>query len=196
VTDPHPDDQPRRGPDQEAEALLTAAAKLFSERGPQNVSVRQIGQSAGVDQNLLAHYFGSKDGLVNAVLDRSAAEIRTAVAALEQNGGDLDDLLGDNSAIDRHARVVAHLVLDWRDPASLQSEFPASELMVSRVQRLTGLDEPAARRRVAQVLALILGWRLYAPFLSAAMGPGVVVDGDSSILAEAVVILMARPPDL
>src|SRR5262249_2427938 len=145
--------RPGRGPDRDAEALLVAATRLFAERGPENVSIRQIAQAAGVEQDLVLHYFGSKDGLVNAVLDRSAADIRGAVVAFQQDG-DFSRLVGPDSPIDRHARVIAHLVMDWRDPGTLQSGFPAADLMVDRMQELIGVDEPTARRRVAQAVAL------------------------------------------
>jgi AcrR family transcriptional regulator len=146
-----------------------------------------------VDQDQVLHFFGSKDGLVNAVLDRSARDMIEALATIDQSG-DIAGLLGEGGAMDRHARVVAHLLLDWRDPASLQSAFPAADLMVERLQRLYGLDELAARRRVAQTVAVVFGWRLFEPFLEAAVGRE-VVDDDLATLTEAVVILLARPPD-
>jgi TetR/AcrR family transcriptional regulator, repressor for neighboring sulfatase len=183
--------RPGRGPDHDAEALLVAATRLFAERGPENVSIRQIAQAAGVEQDLVLHYFGSKDGLVNAVLDRSATDIRAAVVAFQQDG-DFTRLVGPGSPIDRHARIIAHLVMDWRDPAALQSGFPAADLMVDRMQELIGVDEPTARRRVAQAVALVYGWRLYEPFVAAAFGRDVAGD-DLSTLADAVVHLLARP---
>jgi AcrR family transcriptional regulator len=166
---------------------------LFAERGPENVSIRQIAQAAGVEQNQVLHFFGSKDGLVNAVLDRSANDMADALAKFDETG-DIVGLLGDGGPIDRHARVIAHLLLDWRDPASLQSTFPVANLMVDRVRRLNDIDEPAARRRVAQVIAVAFGWRLFEPFLSAAIGPD-VVDEDLTALADAVLLLLARPAD-
>jgi AcrR family transcriptional regulator len=184
--------RPGRGPDHDAEALLVAATRLFAERGPENVSIRQIAQAAGVEQDLVLHYFGSKDGLVNAVLDRSATAIRAAVVAFQEDG-DFVGLIGPGSPIDRHARVIAHLVMDWRDPGSLQSGFPAADLMVDRIKELLGFDDTTARQRTAQAVALIYGWRLFEPFIAAALGRDVAGD-DLSALAEAVLHLLARPP--
>ena len=50
-------------------ALILAAERLFAERGVDGVSLRQINQAADQKNTAAAHYhFGSKDGLVQAVL--------------------------------------------------------------------------------------------------------------------------------
>ena len=48
--------------------LLTAAQKLFAERGYDRVTTRDIAEQAGVDAALIARYFGSKAGLYLAAL--------------------------------------------------------------------------------------------------------------------------------
>jgi AcrR family transcriptional regulator len=52
------------------EALLHAADALFDERGYDAATVREIGERAGVDAALIARYFGSKQGLYLATLER------------------------------------------------------------------------------------------------------------------------------
>lgn len=49
------------------------ALRLFAERGPDAVSVRQIAAAAGVSPGLVVHHFGSKNGLREAV-DRHVVE--------------------------------------------------------------------------------------------------------------------------
>jgi AcrR family transcriptional regulator len=50
-------------------ALILAAERLFAERGVEGISLRQVNQAANQKNNAAAHYhFGSRDGLVNAVL--------------------------------------------------------------------------------------------------------------------------------
>jgi AcrR family transcriptional regulator len=64
-------------------ALILAAERLFAERGVEGVSLRQVNQAANQKNNAAAHYhFGSRDGLVDAVLayrlpvlDRRRAEL-------------------------------------------------------------------------------------------------------------------------
>ncbi|MFF0738823.1 TetR/AcrR family transcriptional regulator [Streptomyces sp. NPDC004111] len=43
--------------------LRDESLRLFSEKGPDSVSVRQIAAAAGVSPGLVLHHFGSKDGL-------------------------------------------------------------------------------------------------------------------------------------
>src|ERR1700733_5391866 len=50
------------------EALLASARTLFSERGFDNTTVRDIGDDAGVDPALIARYFGSKVNLYLATV--------------------------------------------------------------------------------------------------------------------------------
>jgi AcrR family transcriptional regulator len=76
----------RRQYDAEAsrEALLDAAGELFLERGYDRATIRDIGHRAGVDPALIARYFGSKEGLYLASLERGGGRSLPgdAVAAL------------------------------------------------------------------------------------------------------------------
>jgi AcrR family transcriptional regulator len=54
--------------DRTARAIIRdEALRLFAERGPDAVTVRQIAAAAGVSPGLVIHHFGSKDGLRDAV---------------------------------------------------------------------------------------------------------------------------------
>lgn len=48
--------------------LLAAASVLFAERGYSRTTLRQVAARAGLDAALVVRYFGSKDGLYQAVL--------------------------------------------------------------------------------------------------------------------------------
>jgi len=50
------------------ERLLEAAKRLFAEKGFAGASVRDICAEANAGRNLIHHYFGSKDGLYQAIL--------------------------------------------------------------------------------------------------------------------------------
>lgn len=60
--------------------LIAVTLDLFIERGIENVTMAQVASRAGVAPGLLYHYFGSKDGLLSAVLD--AASPREAFAGI------------------------------------------------------------------------------------------------------------------
>lgn len=50
------------------ERLLSSAAELFADRSFDGVSVREICKAAGTSINMVHHYFGNKDGLLDEVL--------------------------------------------------------------------------------------------------------------------------------
>jgi len=57
------------------ERLLRAAETVFAERGIAGAQLREIGRAAGQRNNAAVHYyFGDKDRLIRAVLERGAAE--------------------------------------------------------------------------------------------------------------------------
>jgi AcrR family transcriptional regulator len=58
--------------------IRNAALRLFAERGPDAVTVREIATQAGVSPALVLHHFGSKDGL-RAEVDAFAAHAFDAI---------------------------------------------------------------------------------------------------------------------
>lgn len=155
-----------RGRDAVVDALLDAATDLFTARGPAAVSVRDIAAAAGVNHGLVHRHFGSKRGLLGAVLDRLAARVAGALArdpdpaAWFVPGGD----------VDRYWRVLARAILDGEDPARLQQDFPTVRGIVEAMRAGHRLDERAARVEAARAVALGLGWLLFEPFLRPAAG--------------------------
>lgn len=55
-----------------ADRILDAAEDLFSKRGYDGVTMRQVAELAGVDPALAHYYFATKQGLFDAVLGRRA----------------------------------------------------------------------------------------------------------------------------
>ena len=64
------------------ERILDAAEKLFAERGYHGVSIRDVTGAADVDVALVSYHFGSKQGLLDAVLMRRAADLNDERLAL------------------------------------------------------------------------------------------------------------------
>lgn len=78
------------------ECLLEAAERLFAEYGLDNVSMRQINREAGQRNTSSIHYyFGSRDVVIEAVLERRMSVInehRLALIAELKAAGKQDDL--------------------------------------------------------------------------------------------------------
>ena len=53
------------------ERLIEAATRLFAERGYRDASVQAIGEAAGISRGSIFWHFGSKEGLLWAVVQRA-----------------------------------------------------------------------------------------------------------------------------
>jgi AcrR family transcriptional regulator len=69
------------------ERILAAATRVFAQKGFDGARVDAIARAAKINKERLYHYFGDKDGLFTAVLERGYRSLREAEAKLE-----LDDL--------------------------------------------------------------------------------------------------------
>src|ERR1044071_7902866 len=63
-------------------ALITAARKLFTERGYDDVGTEEIVRAAGVTRGALYHHFGGKAGLLDAAYEQLEAESTERVARI------------------------------------------------------------------------------------------------------------------
>jgi AcrR family transcriptional regulator len=68
MTDPLIDEAPK-------DRLLSSAAKLMAEKGFEGVSVREICHRAGTSNNMVHHYFGSKQGLLDAIVEQFSTHV-------------------------------------------------------------------------------------------------------------------------
>jgi TetR/AcrR family transcriptional regulator len=71
------------------EIILARALDLWSERGYDAVGVQEIVEAAGVTKPTLYHYFGSKRGLLDALIDERSAGLRDALVSATIYRGDL-----------------------------------------------------------------------------------------------------------
>jgi TetR/AcrR family transcriptional regulator len=89
MTDPHATSPEPNGaapqtpaPEQDAHArtrLLNAAVNVFDRKGYAAASVREIAEQAGVTKPALYYHFGSKEGILVAILHEAAAQLALAV---------------------------------------------------------------------------------------------------------------------
>lgn len=67
--------------------LLDEAERLFAEQGFAATPVREISSAAGVNPALVHYYFGNKQELLLAVLDRTLEPLAAALAAMKDQEG-------------------------------------------------------------------------------------------------------------
>ncbi|HVV21809.1 MAG TPA: TetR family transcriptional regulator [Pseudonocardiaceae bacterium] len=88
--------------------IRNAALRLFAERGPDAVTMREIATAAGVSPALVVHHFGSKDGL-RAAVDDYAAQAFDALFSMDDQ--DLAKALTEDnwvSVAEMFARAFPH----------------------------------------------------------------------------------------
>ncbi len=56
------------------EALLEATISVVGQKGLRGLTFRAVGEAAGVNNSLIAHYFGTRDAMIEAAFDRAVHE--------------------------------------------------------------------------------------------------------------------------
>ena len=77
----------RPGETRTREAILTAARVCFAERGFDATSLRRIAETAGVDQSLVHHFYGTKENLFLQALELPG-KIEEAIAIVDGKSGE------------------------------------------------------------------------------------------------------------
>ncbi|MFC0597231.1 TetR/AcrR family transcriptional regulator [Streptomyces palmae] len=65
----------RMGVEERREQLIAVALELFGHRSPQDVSIDEIAEAAGISRPLVYHYFPGKQSLYEAAVRRAAQEL-------------------------------------------------------------------------------------------------------------------------
>jgi AcrR family transcriptional regulator len=148
--------RPRRHDEATREALLAAAERLVETGGPAAVSVRAVANEIGTTTRAVYSSFGSKEGLLAALAQRSFELLRDELAKLPRT----DDPAGD--LVEAGLRVFRPMAIEH--PSMFGLAFlraapdldlgegvraTASEgfaLLCDRVQRLADLDQLGGRQ--------------------------------------------------
>jgi AcrR family transcriptional regulator len=80
--------------------ILAAATKEFSEKGLSGARVDSIADRTKINKRMIYYYFGSKEGLYRAVLERCYGHIRMSESAVEL------DSLPPEEALRQHVRLT------------------------------------------------------------------------------------------
>ena len=74
-----------------AERILSTALPLFATKGYDATSVREICEAAGITKPTLYHFFGSKDGVLQALVQTGFQQYRALVNAAMDTPGSFKD---------------------------------------------------------------------------------------------------------
>ena len=117
------------------ERILDSAVQLFSQQGYAGTGVHEIARGAGIEKAALYWHFGSKEGLLAAVLDRMDAEFVERISKKISQSNSTDERLDVFvNGLKRLASERGHLV---RLTLSVAIErAPASEETRAALQRI------------------------------------------------------------
>jgi AcrR family transcriptional regulator len=180
-TPPTPSHRPT-GRDEILDAVLDAADRLFARSSPTEVSLREIAREADVTYGLVHRHFGTKEELIERLLQRYQQRWLDRLDRTPDYGDVLDYLLGERAETGAYLRLVAWMLLAGKGAAS-----PETHRRYVELDRLLALpaaaDGQEAPVRTAAALAFIFGWRFFNPFIRAALPLG---DDDAGQLHEAM----------
>lgn len=181
---------------QREEQILTIAEAVFAERGYQATTMEEVAERVGVTKPLIYGYFGSKEGLLSACIDRARTQLREATVAAWQGvaeGASLEayfeyGIRAFFDFIDEHASAFALIQQEGAVAASASSDIEGirtqqSEVVVEILERVPGL-ESVPRPLLEGYAEVVIGacervavWRLGRPEVSAGDATGLVMSG-------------------
>ena len=185
--------RPRGRPRSDARTaeILWAAAQLFARRGLAGTSTREIAAAAHTTERTLFKHFGSKEGLVRAVIEEAVLahvapqSLEGLAASIASFGGDLEVwhrtlLHARLQALSAAPELTRLLLGELLRDADLRAQFGALWVpavwqpllgLFRRLQRQGGLrTDVAAERLVRQFLSLNLGYLIGRAALAADYG--------------------------
>jgi AcrR family transcriptional regulator len=160
-----------RNPDASRERILEAAAELFSQRGYAGVGVDELAARSGIAKTAIYHHFGNKDGLLAAVVERTAAAWIEGIRQASSEGSspleNLDRalagmrmLLEEKPWVFKLLQILALEVADQKPEirATLQSLLRrATAAIVEGMREAMGAPVPEAEVIARAILALLHG---------------------------------------
>jgi AcrR family transcriptional regulator len=118
------------------ERILTAGARVLSERGYQEASTNRIAREAGVSPGSLYQYYPDKDAIVAEITRRLVSDFATAIAPALRRAATEEPAIGTLS--------ILGAVLD-----ALQEH---AELLRAMVDRIPAVEQQAALQSVREHL--------------------------------------------
>jgi TetR/AcrR family transcriptional regulator len=113
-------------------ALLTATAEILSQGASMEASIHEISRRAGVNAAMIKYYFGNKEGLLLALLERDA----------EAAMGALDHLVVMDVTAERKLRIHIEGVINT---------YHRSPYLNRLIHYLMDFGEPTSSERVTEV---------------------------------------------
>jgi AcrR family transcriptional regulator len=146
--------------------LLDAAYAEFSERGLAGARVDRIAAAASANKQAIYAYFGSKDGLFDAMLGARLGVLSDAVPFTPDDlpgyAGALFDAMVESPEL---VRLTQWKSLERSDES--EGEAEAYRIKADALRAATGIDQESAVDILLMVIALATAWTTTGPALQA-----------------------------
>jgi AcrR family transcriptional regulator len=191
-----PAERAPHGRDEVMSAVLEAAAELFAERSPAQVSVREIAARAGVNHALVHRHFGTKSALLTAVIREAAQAYEQSIAGAKTPGQAFRQ--GFLYGTEKHpqAAALARAVLDGSVPRGIDRPFPAMREHITLIE--TAAEDGSGSIHNPEVIAagafaFMSGWFILEGWLVRAAGlRGRALDAVRSDVADMLEAMVDR----
>ena len=140
----------RAADDRTARAVIRdEALRLFAERGPDRVRLREIAAAADVSPGLIMHHYGSLEGLRDAVDDHVLATFESLLAEATAEGPEIYDPAANGSIAANQARRLPpeSLTLPWMIAPVESCEGTCCAIAVGIAKSNAAMATSAARRQ-------------------------------------------------
>jgi AcrR family transcriptional regulator len=163
---PSPEPRARQSRDETTEAILDAAEDLFSRRDPNQVTIREIADKAGVTHPLVHQYVGSKQDIVKAVVTRGAPQRHKVMAEHPDIREAVPLLMADIISRRVHSRAVLRSAMDGINYASFEDRVDTGQMLLRLANESVAQGRPRPqpsramdpRIVMAAMTALAYGW--------------------------------------
>ena len=156
------------------EKLLDHAEQLFAEKGIQATSIRDITQNTGVNIASVNYHFGSKDGLVEQVLERRIIPLNQARVERLQQVLKTADAAGRKPSVEELLRALieptfefaatlpeSRYFLEMVSRAMNEPDIQVRSIFLRQFKPLFQLVYDAMHKALPELPSSVLLWRLY-----------------------------------
>tara|TARA_B100000767_G_scaffold6379_1_gene6230 strand:- start:191 stop:781 length:591 start_codon:yes stop_codon:yes gene_type:complete len=150
--------------------LIDSAAQLLGSIGPNQLSIRDIAVHAGVNHAQIHHYFGGKQGLLEATYKQLAFE---HMQQLERRNIGVMDLGKEplSELTDNYFNALIRAVLDGQMDllrVQVDSGLSMSKKTLNELTKLRGASKPSAEDKAAIALVMVMefGFAAIKPYIT------------------------------
>jgi AcrR family transcriptional regulator len=115
--------QARRTGDDARDAILEAAERRLQQSGVAGLRLQEVAKDVGISHPAVLHHFGSREGLVKAVVERATLSLQRDLlralgpsAGRTKGGAELLERVSETLSSGGHARLIAWLLLAGYEP--------------------------------------------------------------------------------